>query len=77
METESGEREPRAGDETTQHVDAGERLFAYYMDLLNAGEAVERERLWSEHPEHAAELIKNLEIFLQVGATGSRRRRFA
>jgi hypothetical protein len=74
VEIESGEREPLEGEEARPRVDAGDRLFAYYMDLLNAGEAVEKERLWSEHPEHAGELIKNLEIFLQVGATGSTRK---
>ena len=74
---ENGERKPLRGGEGSQGVDVRDRLFAYYIDLINAGQAIEIERLRWEHPEHASELIRDLEIFLEVGGRRFPRRYFA
>ncbi len=40
-----------------------EEIFAEYVERLNAGERISPWQIEKEHPEHAAELIEQLEVF--------------
>jgi serine/threonine protein kinase len=50
-----------------------ERLFAEWLDRLNAGEELDRERILREHPDVGREVLIEIDTFREIGATAGSR----